>query len=443
MASSGKMCPAVSPWQRTSWVQELNLASLSVLASDVRLLFLTRVLRLFAYGFLSVILVLYLAEVGLSEQEIGLLLTMTLLGDTGISLWITTRADRIGRKTMLIAGAALMLLGGLVFAVTSNFLLLLLAATIGVLSPSGNEVGPFLAIEQAALAQTILAEHRTRMFAWYHLAGSLATAAGALAGGVGVQLLQEQFLTPLQSFRVVLLAYATAGMLLALLFTRLSATAEPGAPTPMPAASPGRRLRLGLHQSMGIVLNLSWLFALDAFAGRFVLQSIMAYWFYIRFGADPATLGGIFFGANLLAGVSALTAAAIARRVGLMNTMVFTHMPSNLLLVLVPFMPTLRSAVAVLLLRFAISQMDVPARQSYMASVISPDERSAAAGVTGVARTAGAALAPVLAGPLLSSPWLVDTPFVVAGVLKLIYDGLLYRLFRGVIPPEEVAKRAR
>jgi MFS family permease len=409
----------------------------------VWLLFYTRSLRLFAYGFLSVILVLYLVEVGLSEQEIGLLLTMTLLGDTGISLWISTRADRIGRKPMLIAGAALMLLGGLVFAVTSNFLLLLLAATIGVVSPSGNEVGPFQAIEQAALAQTITAEQRTRMFAWYHQTGSLATAAGALVGGVGVQILQEQSLTPLQSFRVVLLAYATAGMLLALLFTRLSAAAEPSAPTPIPASIAGRKIRLGLHQSMGIVLTLSGLFALDAFAGGFVLQSIMAYWFYVRFGADPATLGGIFFGAILLAGISALTAAGIARRVGLLKTMVFTHMPSNLLLILVPFMPTLPSAVAVLLLRFAISQMDVPARQSYTAAVVSQDERSAAAGVTGIARTAGAALAPVLAGSLLSGPGLASIPFVVAGVLKLLYDGLLYRLFRGIIPPEEVAKRAR
>jgi MFS family permease len=406
------------------------------------MLFATRVVRLFAYGFLSVILVLYLAEVGLSGGEIGSLLTMTLVGDTGISLWLTTSADRIGRKRMLIAGAALMTLGGLVFALTDTFLLLLLAATIGVLSPSGNEVGPFLAIEQAALAQTVAAEERTRMFAWYHLAGSFATALGSLACGVFLQLLQAQAIPPVPSYRVVLFGYAAAGMLLAVLFLRLSPAAEAAAPAPaaVPPGGPLRRGLLGLHRSRGMVLKLSALFGLDAFAGGFVLQSFVAFWFHVRFGADPATLGSIFFGANLLAGVSALTAAAIARRVGLLNTMVFTHMPSNLLLVLVPLMPTLPSAVAVLLLRFAISQMDVPARQSYTAAVVSHDERSAAAGVTGVARTAGAALAPVLAGPLLSSPWLAGTPFIVAGLLKLLYDGLLYRLFRGVIPPEEVAK---
>jgi len=406
--------------------------------AGVWLLFTTRVVRLFAYGALSVILVLYLAEVGLSEREIGLLLTMTLIGDTGISLWITTRADRIGRKRMLIAGAALMVLGGLVFAVTDNFLLLLFAATVGVLSPSGNEVGPFLAVEQAALTQTVAAEQRTRLFAWYHLAGSLATAAGALVCGVLVQSLQSHHVPPLQSFRVVLFAYAAAGVLLTILFTRLSPALEAAAIVPRESLL-SRRGLLGLYQSRGVVMKLSALFALDAFAGGFVLQSIIAFWFHVRFGADPATLGGIFFGANLLAGISGLAAAALARRVGLLNTMVFTHVPSNLLLILVPLMPTLSLAVAVLLLRFAISQMDVPARQSYTAALVSPDERSAAAGITGVARTTGAALSPVLAGPLLGNPTLSGGLFVIAGSLKLVYDGLLYRLFRNVTPPDGVA----
>jgi MFS family permease len=411
----------------------------SATAPDVRLLFVTRVVRLFAYGSLSLILVLYLAEVGLSDWRIGLLLTMTLLGDTALSLWITTSADRVGRKRMLIAGAGLMVFGGAIFAATGDFWLLLLAATVGVISPSGNEVGPFLAIEQAALAQVVAAERRTQTFAWYNLAGSLATAVGALLCGLLVQLLQAHHLGKLQSYRVVLLAYAGSGVLLAALFTRLSPAAE----APAPAAAEGLPQRLlGLHRSRGVVVRLSLLFALDAFAGGFVLQSVMAFWFHVRFGADPAVLGGIFFGANLLAGVSALGAAAIARRIGLINTMVFTHVPSNVLLILVPFMPTLALAVTVLLLRFAISQMDVPARQSYTVAVVSPDERSAAAGVTGVARTTGAALSPALAGVLLGSPALAGAPFVVAGVLKLVYDGLLYRLFRDAVPHQEVATRA-
>jgi MFS family permease len=391
--------------------------------------------RLFAYGAISLILGLYLKEAGLSEGKIGLLLTATLLGDTALSLWITTQADRVGRKKMLLAGAALMVLGGAVFAATGDFWVLLLAATIGVISPSGNEVGPFLAIEQAALAQVVAEERRTLTFAWYNLAGSLSTAAGALLCGLLVQTLQQYGVERLPSYRVVLLGYAGAGMLLALLFTRLSPAAE--ATIPAPGGETPSRGRLGLHRSRGVVLKLSALFALDAFAGGFVLQSIMAFWFHVRFGADPAVLGGIFFGANLLAGVSALAAAAIARRVGLLNTMVFTHVPSNLLLVLVPFMPTLPLAIAVLLLRFAISQMDVPTRQAYTVAVVSPDERAAAAGVTGVARTTGAALSPSLAGLLLASPTLAGAPFVVSGLLKLIYDGLLYRLFRGTRPHGE------
>jgi MFS family permease len=402
---------------------------------DVRLLFATRMVRLFAYGFLSLILVLYLAEVGLSDPRIGWLLTATLLGDTVLSLWITTSADRLGRKPMLIAGAALMVLGGAVFAGTGNFWLLLAAATIGVISPSGNEVGPFLAIEQAALAQVVGERRRTLTLAWYNLAGSLATAAGSLLCGLLVQSLLAHDVPPVQSYRVVLLAYAAAGLLLAVGFTRLSAAAE--ARLPDAGGIPPRRGSLGLHRSQGVVLRLSMLFALDAFAGGFVLQSVMAFWFHVRFGADPAVLGGIFFTANLLAGFSALGAAAIARRIGLLRAMVFTHVPSNVLLIVVPFMPTLLSAVAVLLLRFAISQMDVPARQSYTLAVVSPDERSAAAGVTGVARTTGAALAPAVAGILLADPALAGTPFVAAGVLKVVYDGLLYLLFRQQVPDEE------
>ncbi len=334
---------------------------------------------------------------------------------------------------MLLLGAVLMVLGGIVFALTSSFVLLLLAATIGVLSPSGNEVGPFLAIEQAALTQNVASEHRTQAFAWYHLAGSLATAAGSLACGGLVGRLQAKGIDVRDSYRAVFFAYAASGVVLAFLFLRLSRASE--AP-PANAEAADRRGRLGLHRSRRVVLKLSALFGLDAFAGGFVLQSIMAYWFHVRFDASVETLGGIFFGANLLGGFSALAAARLARRFGLINTMVWTHVPSNVLLILVPFMPTLPLAVGMLLLRFAVSQMDVPARQSYTAAVVDPDERSAAAGVTGVARTTGAALAPMFAGLLLARS-VFGYPFVVSGVLKLVYDGLLYRLFRRVRPPEE------
>jgi len=320
-------------------------------------------------------------------------------------------------------------MAGMVFALARGFLPLLIAATIGVISPSGNEVGPFLAIEQAALSQTVADERRTGVFAWYQLAGSLATAAGSLVCGLGLAALEAHAFTTMTGYQVVLAGYAMIGVVLAVLFFGLSRASEVGA---WDSDREPPKLLLGLHKSRGVVLKLSGLFALDAFGGGFVLQSVMAYWFHIRFDADLATLGSIFFGANLLAGFSGLAAAALARRLGLINTMVFTHIPSNVLLILVPFMPTLPLAIAVLLMRFAISQMDVPTRQSYTVAVVSPDERSAAAGVTGVARTLGAAMAPMFAGLFLGSAALAGGPFVVAGAIKLAYDGLLYRLFSRV-----------
>jgi MFS family permease len=403
------------------------------LTADGRRLFGTRLARLFAYGFLSVVLVLYLVEAGLSEERIGLLLTLTLLGDTVISLWLTTGADRFGRRRTLLVGAGLMVFAGGLFAVAGDFVLLLVAATVGVISPSGNEVGPFLPVEQAALSQIVPADDRTRVFAWYNLVGSFATATGALAGGALAQGLQGAGMALLASYRAVVVGYAAMGLVLGALFTRLSPAVEAASPAPVAAA----RVRFGLHRSRGVVLRLAALFSLDAFGGGLVVQSIVAYWFHVRFGVEPAMLGGIFFGANVLAGLSALAAARIASRIGLLNTMVFTHIPSNVLLLLVPLMPTLPLAISVLLLRFSISQMDVPTRQSYTMAVVSPDERSAAAGVTGVARTTGAALAPVFTGPLLANHALLGVPFFLAGFLKIVYDLALYRSFRSLRPEGE------
>jgi MFS family permease len=407
------------------------------LTPDGRLLFGTRCVRLFAYGFLAVVLVLYLREVGLTEGQVGVLLTLILLGDTAVSLWLTTAADRLGRRRMLVAGSLLMALAGLAFALTDNFWLLLVAGTVGVVSPSGNEVGPFLSVEHAALAQAVPGERRTAVFAWHNLAGSLATALGSLCGGTASQLLQGAGVGGAASYRPVVLAYGVAGFLLAGLFVRLSPAAEAAA-TGDPSPPGGRpRTRLGLHRSRGVVFRLAALFALDAFGGGFVMQGVVAYWFHVRFGADPATLGAIFFGANLLAAGSALAAAWVARRVGLLNAMVLTHLPSNVLLVLVPLMPDLGLAVAVLLLRFSISQMDVPTRQSYTVAVVSPNERSAASGVAGVARSVGSAISPMLATALIGVPSLAGVPFFLAGGVKIVYDLLLYRSFAAVRPPEE------
>ena len=404
--------------------------------SDTTLLFASRGLRLCAYGFLSVVLVLYLAAAGLRESQIGLLLTLTLIGDTALSLWITTRADRVGRRRMLLAGSALMAAAGVVFALTRSFLPLLLAATIGVISPSGNEVGPFLAIEQAALAEQAPVRRRTSLFAWYNLTGSFATAFGSLAAGGLAQALLAHGFTALAAYRAVVVGYAVAGVAMALLFARLSAAVEPSvvrraAPAPALLAP-----ALGLERSRGVVFKLAGLFSLDAFAGGFVVQAFVAYWFHARFSVAPATLGAIFFGSNVLAGISALSATRLADRIGLLNTMVFTHIPSNLLLILVPLMPSLPLAMAALLARFSISQMDVPTRQAYTMALVPPNERSAAAGVTGIARTLGAALAPSLAGSLYAIPALAGVPFFLSGGLKVGYDLLVWRTFREVRLPE-------
>jgi MFS family permease len=394
-----------------------------MLSRDAKLLFATRVVRLFAYGFLSVVLVLYLASLGLSESRIGLLLTLTLAGDVLVSLWLSTRADAIGRRRTLLAGAALMVIAACVFAATGNFALLVIAAVIGVISPSGHEVGPFLPIEQAALAETVGEEERTSVFAWYNLAGSFATAAGSITAGVLTDVLQQRGVGAVTSYRGVVTGYGLLGILLAITFLRLSPGIE--------SRAEARATSLfRVDRSRGVVMRLSALFALDSFAGGFVVQSIVAYWFHVRFGLSASVIGSIFFGANLLAGVSALAAARIARRIGLVNTMVFTHLPSNVLLILVPLMPNVELAVAVLLLRFSISQMDVPTRQSYVIAAVDPSERSAAAGITGVARTTGAALAPLAAMPLFANSAYHWMPFAIAGALKIVYDLLLLRVAR-------------
>ena len=409
---------------------------MAILSKDGSILFITRMLRLFAYGSLSVILLIYLAQIGLSDTQIGLLLTLTLLGDTIISLWLTTRADCVGRRRMLLAGAGLMVFGGTLFALTTSYAVLLIAAIIGVISPSGYEVGPFLSIEQSALSNIIPDEKRTQIFAWYNLAGLFTTALGAIVTGILVQLLENAHITPVASYRTIIVGYAALGFLLAALFCALSPLVEVPVESSCEVPSEFRK-RFGLHRSKSIVFKLSALFSLDAFAGGFILQSILAYWFYKRFGVQPALLGSIFFGANILAGVSSLSASWMASRIGLVKTMVYTHIPSNILLMLVPLMPNLPLAITVLLLRFSISQMDVPTRQSYVMAVVEPDERSAAAGITGVARTVGASFSPVLAGPLLASATLASIPFFISGSLKIIYDLLLYRSFQAIRAPEE------
>jgi len=400
-------------------------------STDTTILFSTRILRLFCYGFLSVILTLYLVEAGFKETQIGILFTFTLLGDAIISLWLTTSADRFGRKKTLLLGALLMGGAGLGFVLTRSFIPLVIFAIVGVISPGGKEIGPFLSVEQSSLTHLVPNQKRTDVFAWYNLAGSFATAAGALCAGWLVQSLQTYGWTILNSYKVVIVGYAAGGFLLFVLFIGLSGNIE------VQHQATTTERKLGIHKSSKVVIKLSSLFALDAFAGGLIVQSMFAYWFFVRFDVREGMIGSIFFGANLLAGISALLAVRIAKRIGLIRTMVFTHIPSNILLILLPFMPSLPLAIGLLLIRFSISQMDVPTRQSYTMAVVDPDERSAASGITAIARSVGASLSPILTGLFLATPTLFNVPFILSGTLKISYDLLLFKEFQSVKPPEE------
>src|SRR5258706_624852 len=396
------------------------------LSRDGRLLFASCAVRTFAYGFLSAILGLHLDAIGLIATAIGWVFTAALAGGAVMTILITAIADRFGRKLLLMVGAMLMALAGCVFAISRNPLLLTIAAIFGTISPSGKEVGLFLSLEQAILPQTTGDQNRTAIFSAYNIVASFAGALGALA----VSLPSLFALTAIAGYRLLVWCYVGLAVLLAFVFALLSSKVEAATKTESATA------KFGLQKSRGIVAKLAGLFALDAFAGAFIVQSIVAYWFYLRYQTDLKALGGIFFGTNLLAALSFLAAPAIARRIGLLNTMVFTHLPSNFLLLLVPLMPNVEWAVAVLLLRHLLSQMDVPTRQSYTMAVVEPDERAASAGVLSVARNAGAAVAPLFTGAILAAPAL-GLPFLLAGGMKILYDVWIFTVFRHVKPPDE------
>ena len=390
---------------------------------DVGILIGARALRMFAYGFLSVILAVYLTDVGFSETEIGIAFTVALAGGTLMTAGVGLLADRWGRRRALIVFAAVMAASGAALAGVRDFWLLLVVAALGTVSPSGYEIGPFQSLEQAALSEAGGAV-RVRFFSWYNLAGSLAVALGGLLVAV-----LPRVLTAAGSSRepqqVLVWTFAAIAAALALVYVRLS----PGVEAPERA---GRaRTATGLRESRGAVARLSLLFGVDALAGGFVLQSLVAYWFTQRFGVPLEQLGLVFFGTNVLSAASFLAAAPLAERFGLLNTMVFTHLPSNLLLISVAFMPTWPLAAGALLLRHALSQMDVPTRQAYTMVLVTPGERAAAAGVTNAVRTGAAAFSPTLSGVAFQTAQL-GLPFIISGVLKSAYDVTLWLMFRGV-----------
>src|SRR5215218_7847523 len=401
-------------------------------APEAGLLLAARALRAFGDGLVSLLLPAYLAGLGHGPFEIGLIATATLAGSSAFTLLVGLRAHRLPGRGLLLGASLLMTLTGAAFTLAEGFWPLLLIALVGTLNPSAGDVSLFLPLEQARLARSVADRDRTALFARYSLVGSLAGAVGALCAGFPEVMAGLLPGGPEAALKAAFLLYAGLGLASLLLYRRLPAEA-PDAPV-VPAEP--------LRQSRRIVLTLAALFSLDAFAGGFVVQSLLALWLFERFGLSLATTGAIFFWTGLLSALSYLAAVPIARRFGLVNTMVFTHLPANVCLVLVPFAPGLGPAVALLLLRSALSQMDVPTRTSYVMNVITTTERAAAASVTAVPRGLAAAASPMLAGSLLAVSGF-GWPLVIGGGLKIAYDLALLAMFRKVRPPEEDADRAR
>jgi MFS family permease len=410
------------------------IASFRWLSKDGKLLLAARTLRTFAYGFLSVILAIYLKLVGFEDFYIGLILTATLVNSVIFTLIASFYADRVGRRKILIMYAALMSLSGLIFFLTTNYIALIISALIGTINVTGTETGAFLSIEQAVLPQMVNdINKRNTVYALYNMVGTFAMSAGVLLSGLPQILAQQYGLNQIQSIRPLFLLYSIIGLAVLGIYYLISNKVEV-----QTNSMRHKPLRETLSpQSKQIVGKLSSLFALDSFAGGFVIQSIVSLWFFTKFGVDLTTLSYIFSVAGVLTAFSYLAAAKIADRIGLINTMVFTHIPSNILIILVAFAPTFPLAVALYLARMALSQMDVPTRQSYLVAVVKENERTAAAGITNISRNITQSISPSIAGYILQSLSILSAPFVLGGALKIVYDVALYFNFKSIRPPEE------
>lgn len=385
-----------------------------------------RGLRAFADGYVSLLLPVYLLYLGMNPWQVGVIATGTLLGSGVLTLLVGLHAWRFRSRTLLLLAAALMAGTGAGFATLTQFWPLLLIAVIGTINPSSGDVSVFHPLEHALLSRSVADRKRTAVFARYSLIGALVAALGALAAGLP-QLLGDLFsLSRKTALQSMFLLYGVLGIISAIIYATLPGERETATPL---AHAP-------LNKSKKIVYTLAALFSLDSFGGGFIVQSMIALWLFEKYQLSIAMAGTIFFWTGICTAFSYLVAVRIADRFGLVNTMVFTHLPSSVLLIMIPFMPTLTWAIVLLLARAALSQMDVPTRSSYVMAIVSPEERAAAASVTAVPRTFASAIGPLLAGYLFSVSsfgW----PLIIAGVLKIIYDLLLLKMFRTVRPPEE------
>jgi MFS family permease len=445
----------------------MNLRILTWLSDDGRLILAARIIRTFGYGFLSVILSIYLALLGFNGVQVGLILSTSLINGILFNVIASYYADKLGRKNLLIIYSLLMFSSGIIFFITDNYVALIVAAFVGTINVTGSETSAFLSIEQAILPRTSRdIKKRNTLFAIYNSVGTLAMSAGILLSGLPTVV--QQYINDLslaESMKILFLIYSLLGLACVLIYLRLSKDVEVTATeksSPINSTGQGhekfntnkksnggqslpqnneqRKLLFSSilsPRSKGIVTKLSALFAIDSFAGGFVIQSIVSLWFYARFGADLSTISYILSISGVVTAFSFMAAARIADKIGLINTMVFTHLPANILIIVVAFAPTLPIAAILYLIRMALSQMDVPTRQSYIVSVVKDEERTAATGITNISRNISQTLSPTLAGYIIQSLSLFFAPFLIGGVLKVIYDIALYFSFRNIKPQQE------
>ena len=394
--------------------------------SDVRRILWVRGMRAFGDGYVSLLLPVYLLSLGFTAFEVGVIATGTLLGSGVLTLTIGLHAYRFRYRALLLAAAALMTVTGFAFATFDAFWPLMIVAVVGTLNPSSGDVSVFLPLEHSMLAKIVDDKRRTSVFARYSLVGALVGAAGALFAGAPELAARDFSWNAQRAYQAMFALYGVLGIACALIYRRLPPAVESDVEAPA----------MPLARSKRVVYVLAALFSLDAFGGGFIVQSLLALWLYEKYQLSMAVAGTIFFWTGVFSALSYLVATRIANRIGLVNTMVFTHLPSSVLLILVPFAPTLAWAVALLLVRSALSQMDVPTRSSYVMAVVDPTERAAAASVTSVPRSLASAASPLIAGYLLEASTF-GWPLIVAGVIKIVYDLLLLVNFRSVRPPEE------
>ena len=406
--------------------------SLQWISRDGKLLLGARVVRTFSYGFLSVILAIYLKLVGFDDILVGIILTATLVNSVFFNLLSSAYADKIGRKNILIIYAALMIASSVIFFVTSNYVALVIAALVGTINVTGSEVGAFLSLEQAMLTQTVSdIKKRNSIFAIYNAVGTFAMSAGVLLSGLPA-ILQNYGFDKIGAIKSLFLIYAACAVVVLVIYLMLSKNIEV-----KENLKSGMSMKNISPKSKNIILKMSSLFAVDSFGGGFVIQSIVSFWFYTKFGADLSSLSYIFAVAGVLTAISYIASSKIASKIGLVNTMVFTHIPSNVLLILLAFAPSLSIAVSLFFARMSLSQMDVPTRQSYLMGVVSENERIHAAVYTNTSRNISQAISPSITGIIIQTLSL-SAPFVVGGVLKIVYDVGIFFSFRKIKPPEEL-----